>query len=206
MNVPQAMPHSKVLCYLTPNGVSTPTRVQIVAAAAMRWLALAPVLTGGTLMYFALRDIREHANYFGICYWQCFKEGLQNWDSSVWMALVALVILAITVPFWALAPYVERGHRPLCGVAYAFMIPVIIIVVLIALSTVSAGILMPIDAVTQLKSSTVMENSRLLLSIILFVAGGVFIFLVLLSKDVMGYLLWIARCPSAEKPAVKFLG
>jgi hypothetical protein len=195
-NSSTAIPPTTVLGYLTRGG--EPTRVRSIAAKTMVLVGMLDFLLAISLIALGLTDnLSRYGNFRYYIEAGNYLAALRNFISDESQFVIAsAILLTYGVMSLVLAGPVKRGRRSSSLVTWWSLAPLAPLVLL------SAG-----AAATGVVIYTVGFFGRpdLPLSALLAVCTAVAALYVLLLKDLMAYLRWIAINPATEKQPQRFL-
>ncbi len=194
---PMELPRATVLSYLTPSSRLTPTRIRRVASWSTIGMGILHLLGAGLGGWVAYSEIEYWFRSF------TWSSVVAKWGYNPELCYFLAIVIAGSfylfvgglMLFW-LAHFVRRGRAGACMVA-TFFVGVMALLLLIASGMMgSKALLGPIWPTERSPDWTTLAWMPVALVLGL---------LVLIAKDLIGYLLWIRRNPLAEKAPVKFL-
>ena len=191
----EGVPRTHVLGYLT-NSAMTATRVRMVTATAMRWIAI-PFLIAAVLGLCAFisraLEIWTMFSHYGYWYSRYFLEDEVErefgWHFLMLMGPSAVALLAC-------ADSVRKGRTAACRLGFVMLLPLVFAAMVAGAETGMWALYM---------GAGFYRSAANPIYLWWFVGTVTATFVALLLWDVGTYLRWIARNPLAEKPPVPFL-
>jgi hypothetical protein len=199
-----SLPKALVLSYVA--STESPTRVRQLTARTLRIIGGLMLLTA-TLLFCVLTHSfwQMYREYVAVSVrWRAlglgpyiFRDAAYNWGTDTFPALIALAAtICLGVTQTAVAGPVFRARKAGCVVAFLSLVPPMLA---IGFTTAcAAGLALVVGA-------GVGATRARPLNLLWLLTMPIGILLVLLLKDLMGYLRWIARNPITEKLPVRFL-
>ena len=191
-----AMPKAPILGYVS--NVTTPTRVRIVAARGVFWIGVLLGAMSVVLFFLLAGRFVEHELGSG----PLFSYPLQEWidglkNSPGYLILVFLILFGVFTPALILMGFAAPIRRGRAAPSVIAMIPLVGIILFVMVATALFLGSKVLDIFDRKDPDYGAAFSFVLLPIPVLI--------VLVLKDLCEFLLWIARNPIAEKPAVAFL-
>jgi hypothetical protein len=193
------LPKAPILSYFT--NTSSPTRVRILAARAVFWIALLNWVLATVILVQSILDIWGTARDFAggpsvsfqdvldaLRYSLFYDNGFLEFSGLVLALAPALLLSIVSGP-------VRRGGRVAALLAFFYLMP---LTVLITVTTASYGSLL-------LVMSLGIAGKAYPSYLVGFLLLPLPTLAILLLKDLCSFLRWIARQPAAEKPPPPFL-
>ena len=204
------LPAAPVLSYLAT--ISTPTRVRIVAARCVLWIALlelATLLLGGLVVGYNIWEIAHVWARFSVAFVGPMgppgpppAPGLREYvfalERSLPTLMLLVALLAHFLPLLLLVRPIRKGHRTSCIAAAVLIGPLILPALL---GSVTCGLI----ALFRGMDIGARVPDRHYAMFLLLIPLAVGVLLVLLLQDLLSILLWIARNPMVDKPPAPFI-
>jgi hypothetical protein len=199
-----SLPKAPVLGYFS--SISSPTRVRVIAAGALFWLAVVHLDLAGLVFLIASWDIWQHAREysfgrFGFAFYtplipslENFRDALQ-YDTGYLEPFYFVPALAPALLLFLVAAPVRRGRRIPTFLARLYLVPLTILITILTAIGTGAVLVFALGIPTR-------PEPGFLPWLLLLPLPVLFI---LLLNDLCSFLNWIARQPTAEKPPVSFL-
>jgi hypothetical protein len=196
-----ALPNAQLLNYL--GNVTTPTRVRRVASISIGVVSIPAFLLAAVCLLRPLLTFIDLMTY-GSAGGGWFPRPLSFGEAAIlvlrgsigWLMLMCFFSM-IGLFLMILSRLVSRGNAGACRAA---IIPLVPCAGLAFLGALYCGITCVVLAVPLWR-----VNRNLLVALLLFAGFWCCCVLILLVRDLITYLVWIARNPSTEKATVPFL-
>jgi len=201
----EALPRGRVLSYVT--NVSTPTRVRLEAAWWVFMLGVLYMNLFALLFVYLVYDALSELVIWPYFFLPISFEGWVDVSDIVraveqcltdepWLGVMLILSCVQWLPYMLLAQAIKRGSRVasrMAGVAVSVHL------VCVVLAMTLAAALIVVDATGFVSGPHDYSELWWLL------AAAPVLVVIMLLKDVVGFLFWIARNPIAEKQPVAFL-
>ncbi|HVT81783.1 MAG TPA: hypothetical protein VHM90_14150 [Phycisphaerae bacterium] len=187
-----ALPHSTILTYFD---TKSPTRVRIVAARGLWIVTILAALVGGSLLYAVAQEwMHELRQITSLGEFVDFVEDAFREDPS--SIILVVIPPPIAVVLACCIPAVRRGKKFACVLAIISLIPLLILVVFAGAALVGVAFV---------EGSGLFPGGVNRKFLWFLVPAIISLFLTLLLKDLIAFLLWIGKNPATEKHPVPFL-